>query len=417
MRNLSKICMYVMLLVHAQGSIGLTAEQYLVVNIAPGEIQREVFADIRQIAQDRTSDRIGLGIGAIFSYLNQPREKTQHDLQTFFALAERFNIPIVIQLDGEQWWAERPDLWNWWDPNQPGYDPQNRLNVEWAGWGPEHAIKIAWRNWGRQIRVLPPPNFESRRYREACHDEMRVLVPMIMQWWRALPRDRRDLLIGIKLGWESAMGVNSFYYPNGNMLLAQPADEDPRTGLRTDQIPGRGVAAIGYAAVTAAGLATRGELREAHLAEIVRRHLTDLCALAGRLGVPRQKLFTHGAGWKDEELLYDAAVNSNSCPGWSFYKYSSDPIRDKGVQRALQNSDAPYWAAVEWLMMGNKPAQAWYDAIERTFSIPRCRYLCIYNWGSIKDNRAALDAIRRLLRAPMAEPTTADPEPGTDAKG
>jgi len=371
-------------------------EQHIVVNIAAAEVNHSVFEQIRQITLGGTCAHIGLGIGAIFSYLNQSREQSKARLNEFLSLAQHHDIPIVIQLDGEQWWGNRPDLWNWWDPARPGYDPKNRKNVEWSGWGAEHAIKIAWRNWGRQIRVLPPPNFMSPRYRRACHDEMRILVPLILKWWRQLPEDKKHLLIGIKLGWESAIGVNSFYYPNGNAILNRLSENDPKTGLKADQIPDRGVTAIGYAAVTTAGLARSGRLEEAHLAEIVRRHLDDLCALAAELGVPREKLFTHVAGWKDEELLYNAALNEYSCPGWSFYKYASDPAKDKGVQRALRKSDAPYWAAVEWLLRG-KDSKAWSNAIERTLSDPKCRYLCIYNWRGIKDNQAAIEAIQEVL--------------------
>jgi hypothetical protein len=258
-------------------------------------------------------------------------------------------------------------------------------------------MKIAWRNWGRQLRVLPPPNFMSPQYRNACHDEMRILVPLILRWWKQLPEDRRYLLIGIKLGWESAIGVNSFYYPNGNRLLDLPEDKDPQVNLKGDQIPDRGVTAIGYAAVTTAHLADRGELREDHLAEIVRRHLDDLCALAAKLGVPREKLFTHVGGWKDEELLYATALNKYSCPGWSFYRNASDPAKDKGVQQALQKSGAPFWAAVEWLLEGKNNAQAWSNALKRTLSDPKCRYVCIYNWSGIKDDRAAIDAIHGIL--------------------
>ncbi len=379
-------------------------EQYMVVNLAPGGAVESAFEEIGRIAERKRTDRLGLGVAGIFSYLGQPRDRCKARLTEFLALAQRHGIPIVVQLDGEQWWAGRPDLWNWWDPARPGYDPENRQNVEWSGWGPEYALKIAWRNWGRQIRVLPPPNFMSPTYRQACHEEMRALIPLILEWWRQLPPAKRHLLIGIKLGWESAIGVNSFYYPNGNALLDRPESEDPQSGLKTDQMPSRGVTTIGYAAVTSARLASEGQLTEVHLAEIVRRHLEDLCALAAELGVPRERLFTHVAGWKEQELLYDAALNEHSCPGWSFYQYASDPTQDKGVQRVLDKSDAPYWAAVEWLLMGRKEAHQWQRAIEHTLSDQRCRYVCIYNWRDVKRNRGALDAIERLLG--HAEPVT-----------
>jgi len=372
--------------------------QYVVVNMSPAETSPSVFEQIREIAVNPCAGQIGLGVGAIFSYLNEAPEKTRAHLTEFLALAERYSIPIVVQLDGEQWWGARPDLWNWWDPARPGYDPQNRNNVEWLGWGPEHALKIAWRNWGRQIRVLPPPNFMSQPYRQACHQEMRKLVPLILDWWQALPAHKRHLLIGVKLGWESAIGVNSFYYPNGNALLDQPESDDPRSGLKADQIPDRGVTAIGYAAVTSAQLANSGSLQEAHLAEIVRRHLTDLCALSADLGLPRERLFTHVAGWKEQELLYDTALNPYACPGWSFYKYAKTPDKDRGVQRVLQQSDAPFWAAVEWLLMGKQDASDWHRALGRTLSDPKCRYVCIYNWRSIKNNRDAITGIQRILK-------------------
>jgi hypothetical protein len=373
------------------------AEQSVVVNVAPGRAIQPVFEQVQQIQKGKASDHFNLGIGAIFSYLNQSQTQTKKQLLEFLSLAAQYDVPVVIQLDGEQWWGARSDLWNWWSPEQPGYDPENRNNVEWSGWGPEHAIKIAWRNWGRQIRVHPPPNFMSPPYRQACHDEMRVLIPLILQWWEELPKEKKHLLIGIKLGWESAIGVNSFYYPNGNDLLNHPAKEDPQTGLKADRIPARGVQAIGYAAVTSAQLAQSGTLQEAHLAEIVRRHLTDLCALAAELTVPREKLFTHIAGWKEQERLYDAALNEYACPGWSFYKYARDPALDLGVQRVLHKSDALHWAAVEWLFQGKHDTQDWFNALERTLSDPKCRYMCIYNWSSVKNNKAAIDAIGALL--------------------
>jgi hypothetical protein len=116
------------------------------------------------------------------------------------------------------------------------------------------------------------------------------------------------------------------------------------------------------------------------------------------LGVPRGKLFTHVAGWKEGEQLYAMAVNSLSCPGWSFYRHAVDPRGDRGVQAALRTSDAPYWAAVEWLYQGPDQTAEWQRALTNTLADPRCRYLGIYNWSGLRDNRAALEAIRGLIR-------------------
>lgn len=374
-------------------AVSRAQEQYVVVNIIPGEAYPPIFEEIAQLKKRRTSAHVALGIGAIFSYLNSSREQIRNDLNEFLSLSEMHDIPVIVQLDGEQWWGARPDLWNWWEPGRPGYDTSNRNNVEWFGWGPEYAMKIAWRNWGRQIRVLPPPNMMSPLYRTACHDEMRLLIPLVLQWWNQLPEGKKHLLIGIKLGWESAIGVNSFYLPDGNALLPSPEEKDSLVELRGELVPDRGVAAIGYAAVSTARLAGGGALREEDLAEIVTRHLEDLCGLAAELGVPRGRLFTHVGGWKEEELLYNAALNKYSCPGWSFYRHASDPSKDKGVMRVLQKNDAPYWAAAEWLLMGEHDAEAWRAALTHTLAIPQCRYVCIYNWSGIRTSGSAVDAI------------------------
>lgn len=374
------------------------ADQFIVFNLSEGR-RIEAFAQINQEFKLSSTSKVRVGIGGIFSYLHHPRERVAADLREFLRLARETDTPVVVQLDGEQWWGHRPDLWNWWDTNQPGYSPANRANVEWTNWSSDSAIKIAWRNWGRQLRVLPPPNLMSARYREACHEEMRVLIPIILEWWRELPAQQKELLIGIKVGWESSIGVNAWYYPGGNELLNQPATNDPTSGLKAEELPARGVVQLGYAAVKTAGICTEGKITEADLAEVVRRHLEDLCREAARLGVPREKLFTHVAGWQDGEKLYATAVNSLSCPGWSFYKHAADPRGDVGVQDALKTSDAPHWAAVEWLYQGPAEKAAWHRALTATLADPRCRYLCIYNWSGVRDNRGALDAIHQFLQA------------------
>ena len=56
-----------------------------------------------------------VGIGTIISYLATPPEETVRKLQHFLIMAEKYNLPAVIEMDGINWWQARPDLWTWWD--------------------------------------------------------------------------------------------------------------------------------------------------------------------------------------------------------------------------------------------------------------------------------------------------------------
>lgn len=384
-----------------------SARQYVLFNrrLGPASgqfepVARPEFEAVKRALPDVPGASVRVGVGYIFSYFRAPSDGALlASLRRVLELAAQTDTPVLIQLDGENWWDARPDLWNWWDPSLPGFNPANRENVEWHGWSSDQALKIAWRNWGSQLRVRPPPNLMSPRYRRECHAQLALLIPVVLDWWKALPTGKQELFVGLKLGWESSIGVNAWYYPNGNALLDQPAALDPTTGLKSDQPPARGVAQIGFAAVKTAGLREAGELTEADLAEVVRRHLEDLCREAARLGVPREKLFTHVGGWKEGERLYGAAVNSFSGPGWSFYRHAADPRQDTGVQAALQLSDAPWWAATEWLLQGPRESKVWRQALEKTLADRRCRYLCVFNWEEIRDHQEVLEAIRQTVAA------------------
>lgn len=362
----------------------------------PDSIKEEDFIEI-QNKLDVKAPMMRIGVGIVISYLNSKPETLKETLKRFLNLAEKTDTPVLIQLEGENWWGTRPDLWNWWKPEHPGFNPNNRENVEWTGWSSDKAVKIGWRNWGSQIRVLPQPNLMSPRYREACHEMLNLLVPIAIRWWENLPESKKELFIGIKVGHESSIGVNAFYYPNGNSLLDQPSSEDPTTGIDGSDAPSRGVAQIGYAAVKTAGIKSEGRITERDLAEVVSRHLEDICRLVADHGIPRDKLYTHCAGWKEEELLYKSALNQFSCPGWSFYRYAGDPREDIGVQNALKKTEAPFWGAVEWLYQGPRKVETWHNALENTLIDPRCRFICIYNWEGIRESEAILEAIRQFV--------------------
>jgi len=146
--------------------------RYLLLNLGASEIRRETVREIKQLGGEWSAGRPRIGVGSIISYFRQPPDKAMEQLRSLLSLCEEQDVAVIVQLDGEQWWTARPDLWNWWDEGRPGFDPANATNVEWSGWGPQHALKISWRNWGKQVRVQPPPNLMSPKYRTACHQAM-----------------------------------------------------------------------------------------------------------------------------------------------------------------------------------------------------------------------------------------------------
>ncbi|AQQ70713.1 hypothetical protein SMSP2_01073 [Limihaloglobus sulfuriphilus] len=365
---------------------------------SPESINPEIFREVMSSFPKNDNSRIKVGLGYIFSYLRTSQETVLASLRNFLESAQKTDTPVMIHLDGEHWWDARPDLWNWWDDSLPGYDPENRKNVEWTWWDSDYAIKISWRNWGRQLRVLPAPNLMSPEFLEANRESIRKIIPVILDWYGQLPDSQKDLFVGVKVGHETSLGANSWYYPNGNELLDQPESNDPSSGLVTEDVLSRGVTQIGYAAIKTAGIRTEGDITEKDLYEAARRYLTFLSKEAAAAGMPRHKLFTHGVGWKEGELMYDAAVNEYSCPGWSFYKNAEDPMKDEAVVGNLKKSDAPYWAAVEWLLV-SKPwtVENWVSALNNTLADDKCKFLCIFNWESIRSKDAPIEALNKIV--------------------
>ena len=369
----------------------LAAEQYIFIN--QGTFSENEVQEIVKLYGVQPNRKVAVGLSVIISVLNGNPVDVVATLNDQLALALKYELPICIKLDTEIWWEYRNDLWNWWDPGKTGYNPDNKDNVEWTDWNRDAAIKIGWLNWGSQIRMVPCPNLMSPKYKEAWHTELTKSVNTVKIWYEGLPSEKKYLFGGIVVGWESSIGVNIFHYPDGNSYIDRPASNDPTYGKTMTDLPSRGVQTIGYAAVKSAGIATSGTLTEAMQTEVVRRHLLDLSKTVYDLGIPRELIFTHCGGWMSGESMYTAAVNDYSCPGWSFYKYASDPTKDLTAMDALAKSKAPYWGAVEWLLGGDKTKAEWFSALTKSLD-NKSRMVVIYNWNSINTNADALNAIK-----------------------
>lgn len=377
--------------------------QFIVVNFSTTgpALSQALFDDLKTKLPNSPLAKVKAGASRMIRLMENPDPAgALNGLQTFLQLAEQNNVPIVIQIDVENYWTNRQDLWNWWDPSMSGYNPNNRNNVEWYNWGSQNAIKISWRNWGSLHRVKPAPNLMSPQYRAEVHRLYELAIPVIVRWWNNLSPGKKDLFIGLKVGWESSIGLNSFYYPNGNYYYETwPTDSshDPTYSVNGTLPPAYGVQQTGYAALTTSGLKTSGTITESDLARVTGMHLTDLAMKANELGLPRDKIFTHSWHFKNSGTNKLAAVNNYSNPGWSYYTNNNSGVRNisADIDNAINDSNASYWALAETLFQGSDTTSAWQTFFENNLDA-RCKFINIFNWDNITNSQVRLNAIRNL---------------------
>ena len=143
----------------------------------------------------QSGKKVAVGNAILIYMFSRPMEQFKELLDRHFSMAEEYDIPILVELDPITFWQDVPELWNWWDPTKPGYDPKNKENVEWTSWSSEDAVKVGWLNWGRQIRLLPMPNLFSPAYQAAVKDRMDQFITWTADWYKSLPK-RKTYLLG-----------------------------------------------------------------------------------------------------------------------------------------------------------------------------------------------------------------------------
>lgn len=386
--------------------------RYVFFNQAPGIVwnqakpesfTREGFDDVVRTLNAPENPSLRIGVSFMFSILEDDVSVLSGSLRALLRVSEESRVPVLVIFDGQQWWESRSDLWNWWDPERPGYRPDNADNVEWTGWDKSKAVKVGWRNWGSQIRVAPAPNIASPRFLRANLERIRVLALIVAEWFLALPEDRKWLFGGVKVGNEAGTGYNAFFYPDGNRYVEQwpgDASHDPQYGLALEKGLAGGVAPIGYAAVKTAGIKESGEITNDDLGRVTGRYLAELAKAVREAGVPRERISSHQGGtyppW-GTHVSFDAAFNSDSIPGWSFY--GLDPAQCGNLGSLLDQRPCSEWAAAEW-WWGGSTKEEWLDHFRRTLTFRNCRYVAVYNWDcgfSFKHEQAGHEAVRELV--------------------
>jgi hypothetical protein len=102
-------------------------------------------------------------------------------IRSAFAAAREHDMAVMLHFDFHLAWKNRPDLWNWFDPNRPGYDPNNKDNVEWHGWdGPPN--RVGYLNHGVLERRPPNMCLTSKKTRaEVTRIVAKVIGPVLRE--------------------------------------------------------------------------------------------------------------------------------------------------------------------------------------------------------------------------------------------
>ncbi|MCM8788131.1 MAG: hypothetical protein NC935_08840 [Candidatus Omnitrophica bacterium] len=371
----------------------------------PQNINNQTMLEVVNAIGTRGNDKRKLGIGVEINYnhcYNFTRIK--QSLTNLLNTAEQNNVPLFINLNGFQWWGDvvhcpnggRPDLWNWWDPNLPGYNPENKNNVEWSCWQNTCSHNKAWRNWGGgEFVVRPHPNLASRNFIEKSKERLEELLSIIAQWYQQLPEEKKWLLGGIANGTEIDIGANYRVYPDND----HPVDNLSLT------------LQLGYAAIKTASIrASGGPPTSQELNEVIKRYLNELNQFTFQKGIPRSKIYNHAFAIELAPLPFpspisfptsNAALNEYGKPGWSFYGgIAFNPQNYSGLINALTIINNTEWASPEWnplIANDNNQYQNWLNALRNTLNFRNLRFINISNWEEIRTDLDILNALKTVL--------------------
>ena len=255
-----------------------------------------------------------------------------------FRAAREHDMAVMLSFDCHIAWKNRPDLWNWFDPDKPGYDPNNKYNVEWHGWdGPPN--KTSYLNWGVLERRPPQMCFTSKKTRaEVTRIVSKVIGPVLREEIAKLKAEGKEVLFaGVLVGSEPI--IDDYSKP----------DPERTKMMKEDGVP---AGPLGYRALLDRGFSADNppdDFRNA-LAKITQETIAFWCQQFVEAGIPAEKLYPHVVAPASAEMTNAriwTAFNKYSRPGWTTYSVTVLRESFKAIYDELEKHGSPAWAGVE----------------------------------------------------------------------
>jgi hypothetical protein len=295
----------------------------------------KVLALSRQLGANVGGHSRILGYGVVMSAFDDEKQLPTR-IHEAFNMARVHDLAVMLSFDFHTQWRSRTDLWNWFDPNLPGYKAANRMNVEWFGWdGPP--AKTRYLNWGVVERIAPPPCLTSATYRSEVRRLVQdVIAPPLNEELAGLEREGKGCLFaGVLVG--SEPGIDDWSNPDPQTAKLMAEDHVPR---------GR----LGYRALLDRGYSQQkpaADLQKA-LTEVVQETVGFWCRQLAEAGVPQKRLYTHVAPQMPESSSpASVAFNAWSRPGWTTYPVGLLAADFGALYGELHKRDDPSWGGVE----------------------------------------------------------------------
>ena len=259
-----------------------------------------------------------------------------------FAVAKSRDVAVYFTLYSFTRWPGQ--MWNWYNPAQPGYNPENKKNVEWTDWSGT-PTKNRYSLQEGETRMAPVMCYNSPKVlSEVSYIVSKVLGPALLRGVRDLKSaGKEDLFGGITLSEELSLddysGIDKLNPTLGAMMTKDGALK----------------ARLGYCALTNLGYSEDKPPADypAALAKINQEYSAYWGKQLTQAGVPKSKLYTHVAPATDAAYLQytnapiETAFNDYSNPGWT--TYAAGPIANNFnvLYKALAEHGNPHWGATE----------------------------------------------------------------------
>jgi hypothetical protein len=287
-----------------------------------------------------------------------------------FDTAKRTNVAIHFVVDDHTAWDKLPVLWNWYDPSRPGYNPDNKKNVEWYDWEGT-ANKRRYFSPSGTASQAPHMCYNSPAIKkEIARIVSKVVGPALRtEIYKLKQQNKEYLFAGITVGAETGfddytiVGNLSQLPTNADPMQAQMVNMFTQAKALMDE-DGAPYGRVGYCSLTNAGYSKANPPADFNraLADVGQKYIEFWDKQFVDAGIPCSRIYTHVAASPPQDDSTNAPLrivfNPYARPGWTTYPVGTLANGFLPLYDELAKHGNPAWGGVEANLILSDPNAA-----------------------------------------------------------